>query len=63
MGEEIPKDADSRKNMICCDVTVKCNRCGQDTLVHLKRSSLGETGFGCLTCGTAEKKGEEYFKK
>lgn len=50
--------------MICCDVEIgNCSTCGQNALVHLERIDVYHTGFGCVNCGTAEKKGDVYVAK
>lgn len=51
--------------MKCCpDVHVKCPWCqSEDEYVHLSLKNGEPQGFGCLKCGTAEKKGELYVRK
>lgn len=34
----------------------KCGRCNQNTLVNVYRTDVFHTGWGCVSCGTAEEK-------
>ena len=51
--------------MMCCDVEIgNCPKCGENTMVHLERPVVvNDRGFGCVNCGTAEKKGDVYVAK
>lgn len=50
--------------MICCDIQLgPCGICHTDSIVHIDKRNPGDPGFGCLNCGTAEKKGDDYVRK